>query len=85
LYGRHAVLDYLARALDLTDGTQQVQPIDLMAGTDHVAALVKVTARRRGRELNDWAIQLLGFRDSLIVTRRLYPADQTAFDSFWAP
>lgn len=83
--GREAVLGYLARALDLTDGTQQVVPVDLMAGTDHVAALVDVTARRRGLVLNDRAIQLLGFRDGLIATRRLYPGDQAAFDLFWAP
>jgi ketosteroid isomerase-like protein len=83
--GRQSVLEYLQRALDLTSGTQQVVPVDLLTGDEHVAALVDVTAHRRGLSLNDRAIQLLGFRDDRIIFRRLYPADQAAFDRFWTP
>jgi hypothetical protein len=50
-----------------------------------VAALVDVTAQRRGLSVNDQAIQLLGFRDGRIILNRHYPADQAAFDRFWAP
>lgn len=84
-HGRGEVLGYLRRALDLTGGTQQVRPVDLLIGQDHVAALVEVTGERGGRVLADRAIQLLAFRDGQIVMRRLYPADQAAFDRFWAP
>lgn len=83
--GRQSVLEYLQRAVDLTSGTQQVVPVDLLTGGEHVAALIDVKAQRRGLSLNDRAIQLLGFRDDRIIFRRLYPADQAAFDRFWAP
>lgn len=84
-HGRAEVLGYLRRALELTGGTQQVQPVDLLIGRDHVAALVEVTGERGGRVLADRAVQLLAFRDGQIAMRRLYPSDQEAFDRFWAP
>ena len=84
-YGRAAVIDYLRQVLELSEGTQQVVPVDLLVGRDHVAALVDVSGQRRGLVLRDRAIQLLAFRDGQIVMRRVYPADQAAFDRFWAP
>ncbi len=52
--------------------------MDLLDGAKHVAALVDVTAQRRGLSLNDQAVQLLGFRDDRITLRQLYPEDQAA-------
>ncbi|HTY71873.1 MAG TPA: nuclear transport factor 2 family protein [Actinomycetes bacterium] len=83
-HGRAAVLGYLRRVLELTDGTQQVVPVDLLVGRGHVAALVDVTGERHGRRLHDRALQLLAFRDGKIVLRRVYPEDQAAFDAFWS-
>jgi uncharacterized protein len=84
-HGRAAVIGYLQRALELTGQTQRVEPVDLLVGRDHVAALVDISGERRGMTLSDRAIQLLAFRDGRIVMRRVYPADQAAFDRFWAP
>lgn len=57
------------------------------AGDDLVVAIAQVirALQRRGLVLRDRAVQLLAFREGLIVMRRVYPADQTAFDRFWAP
>jgi uncharacterized protein len=84
-YGRSAVLGYLRRVLELSGGTQQVVPVDVLVGRDHVAAVVDLSGQRRGLVLRDRAVQLLAFRAGLIVMRRVYPADQAAFDRFWAP
>jgi uncharacterized protein len=84
-HGRAAVMEYLGTALDLTGDTQRMQPVDMLVGQDHVAALTDLTGERGGLTLNDRAIQLLAFRDGRIVMRRVYPADQAAFDRFWAP
>jgi ketosteroid isomerase-like protein len=62
-----------------------VVPVDLLVGRDHVAAVVDISGQCRGLVLRDRAIQLLAFRDGQIVTRRVYPADQAAFDRFRAP
>ena len=84
-YGGAAVLQYLQQVPELSAGTQQVVPVDLLVGRDHVAAVVDLSGQRRGLVLRDRAVQLPAFRDRLIVMRRVYPADQAAFDRFWAP
>jgi len=43
-YGRAAVIDYLRQVLVLSEGTQQVVPVDLLVGRDHLAAVVDVSS-----------------------------------------
>jgi hypothetical protein len=71
-HGRAAVTSYLNRALELTSDTQRVEPVDLLVGSGHVAALVDISGERRGLTLSDRAIQLLAFRNGRIVMRRVY-------------
>jgi len=81
--GRRAVRDYLERALALTTGTLHVDPVDFLVGEDHVAAVVDLSGMRGGRPLADRAVQLFRLREGRIIERRIYPADQPAFDAFW--
>ncbi len=71
------MIEYLRQVLELGGGTQQVVPVDLLAGRDHVAAVVDLSGQRRGLVLRDRALQLLAFREGQIVMRRV--------DRFWAP
>jgi ketosteroid isomerase-like protein len=81
--GRAAVRDYLERAVALTEGTLHVRPVDFLVGQDHVAAVVDISGTRSGRTLADRAVQLFRLRDGRITERRIYPANQKAFDTFW--
>jgi len=83
-HGKAAVRAYLERALALSTGTIRVEPVDVLLGREHVAVVVELHGERGERTLDERSIQLFQMRDGRIAMRRVYPADQAAFDAFWA-
>ena len=82
--GTEQVRGYLELAIRLTADSIRVAPVDILVGREHVAIVVDVTGERAGRVLADRAIQIFLFRGDRIAARRIYPADQAAWDSFWS-
>jgi uncharacterized protein len=73
----------LARVLELSSGTLQIEVRDVLVGEDHVAAVLAMTGEREGRTIQDRTIQLFRIRDGRIAERWAYPEDQQALDAFW--
>jgi len=81
--GRAAVAGYLRQAIALTGDTVRLVPVDLLVGGELVAVVLDVHGRRGGQTLEQRAVQVFRVRDGLIAERRLYLADEGAWDAFW--
>ncbi len=82
--GRAAVLEFLSRLRELTEGSLRVELTDLAASDAHGVALQRVTAARRGRSLDADMCVAYSIRDGLLAAATYYVFDQHAYDEFWS-
>lgn len=82
--GPDAIGALIGGMMEATGGTFAVAPTGpLMANEDVVAAPVRFTGHRDGRELDQPGVDLLTVRDGRIVEVRLFSSDGPAEDQFW--
>jgi ketosteroid isomerase-like protein len=66
-------------------GTEVVEVLDVLGGTDHAAVYCRVTATRPGREpLENMTVHLLRVADGRVVEAWLHNRDEAAVDAFWS-
>ncbi len=82
--GRGAVLEFLSRLRDRSEGTLRVTLTDLAASERHCVALQRVTAARGGRGLDADMCVVYSIGDGLLANATYYVFDQHAYDEFWS-
>jgi uncharacterized protein len=84
-HGKAEVFGFFARARELSGGTVRIEPIEILAGDQHVVALVRVHAEREGRKL-DGEFQAFTFRidGGRIAEFWFLVEDRYAVDAFWS-
>ena len=80
--GREAVLAYLDRLRDETDGSMRVEIQDVMTSASVAAGHVRATARRKGAELSWSLVALIHPRGEQIGAITLFYDDQYGVDEF---
>jgi len=83
--GREAVLEYVAKVLELTGGTLTGEPIDVLVSDRHAGVFQRVTGQRDGKRLDVVLAQALTFDDDGRWVEYWALADeQDEVDAFWA-
>ena len=83
-HGPDGLLAFLDRSAELAGHTQQTELVDLMAGSRHVGAYVRVRAERPGRApLDNLTVHVLRFEDGRIADIRFHNWDDDAVSAFW--
>ncbi len=81
--GIPAVLDFLGRVLELSQGTFRAEPRTLCAGGDHGIAVVRLTGSREGQTLDVVNAQISRFEDGRVVEFRDTSSDIESLDRFF--
>ena len=82
--GKAEVLGWLAKNAELSGGTLRVEAHDVLANDEHAVALIRVTAQRAGKSLDDPSVQMFHIKDGKATEVWVHPNDQKASDDFWA-
>jgi ketosteroid isomerase-like protein len=82
--GKDEVLGFFAQLAERAGGTFRVDVHDMLANDEHVVALVKGTAERQGKTLNDNGVQVFHVKDGKVTEEWFHPGDQYANDEFWS-
>lgn len=82
--GKEAVVEYLGRLAEMTDGTVKNQPHDVLANDEHGVGLLEFTAQRGGKSMNVRAAHIVHFRDSQLAEVWLFFEDQRVVDEFFS-
>ena len=83
--GRDAVVEYCAKALELTGGTLRGEPLEILVDERHAGVFNRVTGERNGRKLDTVLAQAVTFDDQGRWTEYWALADeQDRVDVFWA-
>jgi ketosteroid isomerase-like protein len=82
--GVDAVLGWLGRSVQATGGTFRIDIHDVVANDEHAVALVRATAQRDGKSLDDNSVQVFHIADGKVTEVWTYPTDQEAADAFWS-
>jgi uncharacterized protein len=82
--GKDEVLGFFAQLAQRAGGTFRVDVHDVLANDEHVVALVKVTAQREGKTLNDNGAQVFHVQAGKVTESWLHPGDAYAGDEFWS-
>lgn len=80
--GVDAILDYFRELSIATDGTFRSVPEDMAASGDRVYVLMRDSATRHGKTLEDTSIALFTLSDGKVVTARIWLDD--AGKDFWS-
>ena len=83
LLGKDEVLGFFAQLAERAGGTFRVDVHDVLANDEHVVALVKGTAEREGKTLNDNGAQVFHVRGGKVTEEWFHPGDEYASDEFW--
>jgi uncharacterized protein len=82
--GIDEVLGFFAQLAERAGGTFRVDVHDLLANDEHVVALVKGTAERDGKTLNDNGAQVFHVQGGKVTEEWFHAGDQYATDEFWS-
>lgn len=83
--GRGSVIDYCARALELTGGTLKGEPLEILVNDRHAGVFQRITGTRDGKQLDVVLAQALTFDDEGRWAEYWALADeQDHVDAFWA-
>jgi ketosteroid isomerase-like protein len=82
--GREAVLGYFGQVSDETQGSIELDPVEVMASDRHGATILRVTGDRAGSRLDTVMAEAFRFDDEGRVQEFWATAtDQAAIDRFW--
>lgn len=76
--------DFFSKIGALSEGTFRAELVDVLVGSQLVAAFQHATAERGGRRLDVTACQVMTFRDGRIADVRGHYSDQYQLDEFWS-
>lgn len=82
--GRDSVLAFFGKTMELTGGTLKVEVHDILANDEHGVALIRGSAQRGGKNLDDNGVQVFHLRDGKAVETWTHQGDQAATDKFWS-
>lgn len=74
--GRHEILELFRRSREAFRGTQQLDLHDVVAGDDHVVALLNGSAERDGARRRWQRVVVFHVRDGLIAEQWIHDSDQ---------
>jgi uncharacterized protein len=81
--GKDEVLGQLAKVMELSGGTFSLEIHDILADDEHAVVLVRATAERNGKRLDDTSVQVWHVADGKATEQWLHPWDLYAADEFW--
>jgi ketosteroid isomerase-like protein len=76
---------HFAEIARLSGGTFRTSIHDVVAGDDHVVALVEATAEKDGQRVSLPRTHVWHVRGGRLSELWLQPMDQVAFDEYWGP
>jgi len=82
--GKSEVFAFFGQLAGLAGGTFRIEIHDLLADDEHVVALVKSTAKREGRTLDDNGVQVFHVKGGKVTESWFHPGDPYASDEFWS-
>jgi ketosteroid isomerase-like protein len=82
--GRDAMLGHFMEFMTLVDGNFSIDAVDLLTSEDRVAALIKVTIGKDGRELTFDEVHLWRVQDDRLVEMEAIPFSPYVVDEFFA-
>jgi uncharacterized protein len=82
--GKEAVLGFLGDLVSQTEGTYRSEVHDVIASDMHAAALVRETAERQGKKLDQNSVHLYHVANGKVTEGWFYPSDPYADDEFWS-
>jgi len=84
IIGIDAVTAFLTRARAETGGTLTAVPVEIAINGPVIFCLMRVTACRGGKRLDQNVVTLWRIRDGKISERDLFMEDTAAADEFWS-
>jgi ketosteroid isomerase-like protein len=82
--GKDDVRRHFREIADLSGGTLRMEVHDVLASEEHVVALVNARAEREGVFVDLQRVHVWHVREGKLGELWLHPADQYAFDGYWA-
>jgi ketosteroid isomerase-like protein len=82
--GVDAVSGYVAKLMELSEGTLRFQTHSLMAEGEHGAVLINDKAERPGKSLDANNVHVWHLGDGKLREIWIYPGDVYAWDEFWS-
>lgn len=82
--GKDEVLGWLGKNVELSEGTLRVEPHDVLGSDEHAVGLIRVSARRGGKSLDDPTVQVCHIVGGMLTEVWVNPHDQAASDDFWS-
>jgi len=82
--GKNEVFANLQKNVELTGGTFKLDIHDVLADDEHAVTLLRATAQRDGKTLDDNTVQVFHIKDGKVTESWLHPSDAIASDEFWS-
>jgi uncharacterized protein len=82
--GKAEVFDFFGQLAALSENTFALEMIDLLGSDDHVVVLVRESAHRGERRLDNDATHIWKVRDGKVVSFAAQTSDQYADDEFYS-
>ena len=83
--GPEALVRFVEASRARTDTGERIEVLDVLEGTEHAAAYLRVTAERAGKApLDNMTVHLLRVVDGRVAEVWLHNWDHTAVDEFWS-
>jgi uncharacterized protein len=82
--GMGEVLGLFGKQAEATGGTLKLELHDVFANDEHAVGLLRITAERGGKNLDDRGVHVCHLRDGKIAESWYHVMDQYTVDEFWA-
>lgn len=82
--GKDEVFANLQKNMELTSGTFKLDIHEILADDSHAVGLLRATAQREGKTLDDNTVQIFHIKDGKMTESWLHPSDAYASDEFWS-
>ena len=82
--GKDEVFANLQKNMELTSGTFKLDIHEILADDSHAVGLLRATAQREGKTLDDNTVQIFHIKDGKMTESWLHPSNAYASDEFWS-
>lgn len=83
-HGRGAILEFLAKVVELTDSSFEIELLDVLANDRWAVALFRGRGRRKGRSLDNPTCLRMRIDDGRLVEIHEFVWDLYDVDDFWS-